>query len=152
MSHDRDEFEAKLAIEFPNLFRNMHGDMRVTCMAWGIDTGPGWYQIIYDLSAKLEQIILTLPESVRHDVHADQVKEKFGGLRFYMSLWNAEIQAAIKEAEAKCWKTCESCGQPGGLCGQSPEWLYVACKAHAKDQHKFIFNETGDYIGYPEEP
>lgn len=153
MSQAKEAFEARLTKDFPNLYADMHGDPRVTCMAWGISTGQGWYEIIYELSAKLEKIIVAMPEMLREHVKASQVKEKLGGLRFYMTGSNAEISAAIHEAEAKCYRTCESCGQPGGFCGDGyeGEWLYVACYEHVEPQHKFLFNESGEYIGYPEE-
>jgi len=31
--------------------------MNETAMCWGIDCGSGWYQLIYDLSVKLEKLI-----------------------------------------------------------------------------------------------
>jgi len=139
---ERKEFEAKLVKDFPNLFTDMYGDMRVTCMHWGIDTGPGWYDIIYQLSQKLERIILSLPEDQRHHYKASQVKEKYGGLRFYMWAYHPEMEALCDEAEELSYKTCEKCGKPGQLCGdaQKGEWLYTSCKEHAKEQHKIFFD------------
>ena len=143
---ERKEFEAKLLKEFPNLFVDMYGDMRETCMAWGVDTGPGWYDIIYPLSQKLEQMILAIPEDKRLHYKASQVKEKLGGLRFYMRASTDEMEALIDEAEELSYQTCEKCGKPGQLCGdyQKNEWLYTSCKEHAKPQHKENFKETNE--------
>ncbi len=138
---NRKEFEAKLVKEFPNLYVNMHGDPRSTCMAWGIDTGPGWYEIIYNLSRQLEALILAVPEEQRPDYKADQVKQKLGGLRFYMDASSQEMRKLVRETEELSYKTCETCGQPGKLCGDynKGEWLYTTCKEHAKEQHKEKF-------------
>lgn len=137
----REEFEAKLVKEFPNLYVDMHGDPRTTCMAWGVDTGPGWYEIIYDLSRKLEALILSVPEEQRSDCKASQVKQKLGGLRFYMDGATEEMRRLVRETEELSYQTCETCGQPGKLCGdwRKNEWLYTSCKEHAKKQHKDKF-------------
>jgi hypothetical protein len=134
------EFETKLVKEFPNLYRNMRGDPRQTCMAWGIAVSAGWYDIIYGLSQKLETMIQNIPEDKRPEYMAAQVKEKFGGLRFYMEASTTEMDAFIKEAEETCWHTCETCGQPGKLVKAG--WLYVSCKEHAKKEHQTQFEDT----------
>ena len=137
------EFEAKLLKEFPNLFADMYGDMRETCMHWGVCTGEGWFDLIYQLCQKLEPMILAVPEDKRKFYKASQVKEKLGGLRFYMRASTNEMENVIDEAEELSYQTCEKCGKPGQLCGDynKGEWLYTSCKEHAKDQHKKNFKE-----------
>jgi hypothetical protein len=44
-----------------------------------------------------------------------QVKEKFGGLRFYINEGTDEIHQRIGEAELESMKTCEITGKPGKL-------------------------------------
>jgi hypothetical protein len=134
---NRKEFEAKITADFPNLFSDMRGDPMKTCMAWGIDTGPGWYDLIYQLSEKLEAMIVALPEDERMHYKASQVKEKFGGLRFYMWSSTKEMEQAIDEAEDESLRTCESCGQPGKTIGGG--WIYTTCQACAKEQDKGNF-------------
>jgi hypothetical protein len=51
------ELMQKLYKEFPLLYGDRTKSMRETCMCWGIDTGDGWYKLIYDLSSKLEPLI-----------------------------------------------------------------------------------------------
>jgi hypothetical protein len=135
---NRAEFEAQLVRDFPNLYTDMHGDMRVTCMAWGIDTGPGWYDIIYELSAQLEKMIAALPAKSRQHVKAVQVKEKYGQLRVYMSVYIPEMEELISEAERKSGTICADCGKPGQLIGDG--WYYTACKDCAKPEHKNHFD------------
>lgn len=114
------ELQMKLVEKYPTVFKEYGGDIRQTCMAWGIDTGNGWYDILDELCAKLEPM----------GVVATQVKEKFGGLCFYINMvkkddWD-EIQNAISEAEAKSYKICEKCGRPGKRVGGS--WIRTLCE------------------------
>ena len=44
-----------------------------------------------------------------------QVKEKFGGLRFYINEGTDEIHQRIGQAELESMKTCEITGRPGKL-------------------------------------
>lgn len=72
--------EKVLVSRYPSLYRDYGGDIRQTCMGWGFSCGDGWYYIIDDLSFKITQI------DKDKRVVADQVKEKFGGLRFYFHI------------------------------------------------------------------
>jgi len=94
-------------------------------MCWGFDTMDGWFDIIYRCSAKLEKMILALPEEERPHCRAVQVKEKFGGLRLYMSAETDEMSDAIEEAEREAEATCEYCGKPGKL--REGGWLFTLC-------------------------
>lgn len=61
----------------------------------------------------------------------DQVKEKFGTLRFYSGVTD-DIQKYIYLAERLSEVTCEVCGKPGEL--QSPRgWYSTVCKDHKKE-------------------
>jgi len=44
-----------------------------------------------------------------------QVKEKFGGLRFYINEGTDEIHQRIAQAELESMKTCEITGKPGKI-------------------------------------
>jgi hypothetical protein len=60
-----------------------------------------------------------------------QVKEKFGGLRFYYNGGDDYIRGLASMAESMSTSTCEECGAPGKQRGRS--WIYTACDAHAKE-------------------
>ena len=62
------------------------------------------------------------------DTELHQVKEKFGGLRFYIGHGNDAIFYRIDEAEAMSLRTCMVCGKPGELRGT--RWLYTSCEEH----------------------
>lgn len=57
----RPEFEKLLKDRFPLMYRDLYGNPRETCMAWGADIGPGWYDILYEASEKLEEIAKKQP-------------------------------------------------------------------------------------------
>lgn len=106
-------FEEKLVAEFPNLYREMWFDPKISCMAFGVCVDSGWYQLIYDLSIKLEALILELPQEDREKSFAAQVKQKFGSLRFYLDGATKEMSSLINEAEEKSKTICEKCSAPG---------------------------------------
>lgn len=122
----RKELDEQLCSECPNLYADRWADKMGTCMCWGFDTMNGWFQIIYDLSLKLEALILAIPdEEERVKYRAMQVKEKFGTLRFYMTAETEEMDKLIDEAESASVKTCEYCGQPGSL--RTKGWCFTLC-------------------------
>jgi hypothetical protein len=60
-----------------------------------------------------------------------QVKQKFGGLRFYASFRDdvaAECSALIADAEMASLVTCERCGDPGQL-RHHRNWRITLCDA-----------------------
>jgi hypothetical protein len=73
------ELELQLVEKYPVIFQEYGGDMRKTCMYWGFECGDGWNNLIHSLC----QTINSLIKDKNIKVIAHQVKEKFGGLRFY---------------------------------------------------------------------
>jgi hypothetical protein len=67
----------------------------------------GWYQIIKDLIVDLIEL--------GWNKEICQVKEKFGGLRFYINEGSDEMHARISKAEDLSYETCEVTGKPGQL-------------------------------------
>ena len=80
--------------------------------------GPGWNNIIYDLNKKLE--------AEKPDYQIFQIKEKFGGLRFYTDKLPYLGWDYIKEAEKLSLKTCEECGRPGKIWSRRG-WVRTLC-------------------------
>jgi RNA polymerase-binding transcription factor DksA len=119
--------EEKLLADFPTIYKDMYGDMRTTCMAFGISCGPGWFKLIYDLSEKLEAIAKAQPDD-ENRLKAEQVKEKFAQLRFYTNTSSPEIEALIQAAEDESATICEQCGAPGTI-RNLKGWLRVRCDA-----------------------
>ena len=76
--------------EFPLLFAQRNLDMTQTCMCWGIECGEGWYYPLYELCLKLETINEYVGLKNGFTIQAEQIKEKFGTLRFY---WTFNIKS-----------------------------------------------------------
>jgi len=68
-----------------------------------------------------------IPEPIPQ-VTLDQVKEKFGTLRFYYSGGDDYIRGLVSMAESMSGVTCEECGKPGTSTGGG--WIKTVCKEH----------------------
>ena len=71
---------------FPILFQNKDKSMRKTCMCCGIEVPIGWYHILEQLCTILEFYNMEFTKNYGIAIIADQVKEKFGTLRFYYTI------------------------------------------------------------------
>jgi hypothetical protein len=84
-----------------------------------------WYKHVW--TNIKEYIRLREPLNVDYmQVRAVQVKEKFGGLRFYIHNGSDYIFGLIDMAEMISYKTCEKCGKPGSL-HRRGGWLKTVC-------------------------
>lgn len=83
---------------------------------WGayVGVGPGWFSLITELNARLAEI--------KPDYEIHQVKEKFGGLRYYIGSGSEEMHQFIQEAEERSYTICEETGKPGRLVYRN-SWL-----------------------------
>jgi len=79
---------------------------------------------ISKLEAELAKLIEDLPVIA-------QVKEKFGGLRFYVYGGTEEHRNFIRFAEAMTYRTCEQCGAPGET--RNTGWMKTLCDRHHKE-------------------
>ena len=86
------------------------------------DCPDGWLPLV-------EQLIQDLiSKGWNKDLH--QVKEKFGGLRFYTGGASDEMNKLIEEAEKQSFKICELCGAPGEP--TSTSWIRTLCPPHTE--------------------
>lgn len=121
--------EEKIFERFDHMFRHRKLPASLTCMCWGLDVRPGWYQIIWDMCLKIEPI---LKRNRITEFAFEQVKEKFGSGRFYHSGGNEKIDQIVQEAEELCGNTCEVCGRPGKVeCIHG--WRSAVCAVHKKE-------------------
>lgn len=93
---------------------------------WDGAVGTGWEELVDGLDAKVLELA--------PDRRIDQIKEKFGGLRYYVSnipedVWD-EVYDVIGEAEARSLRTCEDCGGPGTTGPVRPKgyWVLTLCE------------------------
>ncbi len=192
------ELDAALCAKYPKMFVNRNKPMNETCMCWGFSCGDGWYNIIdslceamtytYKTSLKVEKdraIKMGIQKSEWADadddayyldvdapqVIVDQVKEKYGTLRFYYHL---EFEPNIRElaygenhdpearkvaerfcsymdgivhyAECLSARTCEETGLPGEMHvsgGSRYGWYRTLNREFAKTDE---FCTSRDYV------
>jgi len=119
---------------FQKLYRGREKPITASLMAFGFECGDGWFDLIVELSQKIDDISKAAGVSENDYPEAMQVKEKFGGLRFYIGAGSDEVFAAIDEAEAKSLKTCEACGRPGRQVGEV--WIVTICEVCEKKKNE----------------
>ena len=64
-------------------------------------------------------------------VVVDQVKEKFGGLRFYYHGGDDVVDGMVRMAESWAAQTCETCGDPGTI--RHGGWVRTLCDKHEEE-------------------
>jgi hypothetical protein len=134
------ENDTFLVTTYPKLYQDRYKDMIQTCMCWGFECRDGWFDLIKKTSEKLE---LLNNSGVGFTVVADQVKEKFGTLRFYYHLkydegefpdreiWSQIAEDCVSTAESRSAYLCEVCGKYGTLVGTG--WVSTLCKEHSAE-------------------
>ena len=75
-----------LMSKYPILFCQKNKSMQEICMFWGIECGLGWYKQIDELCSTLEELNNDY-KKYKVQIQATQIKEKFGGLRFYYNVY-----------------------------------------------------------------
>jgi len=108
---------------YPVLYQGRKFPITQSLIPFGIETGEGWFRLIDQLSAD----ITLLDEKNGTTTIAVQVKEKYGGLRFYVESGSDAVYDLIDAAEYESLKTCETCGEPGELRGVG--WVSTRCDA-----------------------
>ena len=70
-------------------------------MCWGIECPKGWWHILEQLCTVLEFHNLEFKDKYGIAIVADQVKEKFGTLRFYYTIRDVNKDGVVVEAGAE---------------------------------------------------
>jgi hypothetical protein len=87
---------------------------------WGVPpvgaVGDGWVGILEDLATKLAAKGFDFSTVA-------QIKEKYGGLRFYYD--GCGFDAEVDAAEEASYETCEECGAPGEA--RKGGWIKTLC-------------------------
>ena len=136
--HPTVKFHTELQKAFPILWRDdSFGRRTWPCAA------KGWREIIWkcseEISAEIKSVVQLYPIEVLP--RATQVKEKFGGLRFYLSGIPIPIAEEVRKIrdfyEQVSYKTCDVCGGMGKIRNHWPEhpdvpfgWVRTLCEEH----------------------
>jgi hypothetical protein len=121
MSEEYEAFANKMETQYPKMFAEPYG---------GFAVGAGWYPILETLCANIQSHIDWKVKQGKDiaQVEVDQIKEKFGGLRFYYSGGDDEISGMVRMAEAWADIACEECGAAGKR--RSGGWIRTLCDKH----------------------
>ena len=165
----RKELDEKLCKDFPSIYIDRNGDMRTTAMCWGFDIGDGWFDLIYNLSSTIQSKLNYLNELYKKrngpktdEIYAlwtSQVKEKYGGLRFYYYTSGPEphdeemrdavtrifnqIEGIASFTEKLSYSVCEECGDRGRP--NKHGWIRTLCaKCRYGEEFMEVYQEEED--------
>ena len=146
----REELQLKLVEKYPKILKNFRGDPKSTCMAWGFECDDGWYKLLDKCMEKMQyccDFFSSDGDGGEVQVVADQIKEKFGTLRFYVSVYGANeiendiIDDIIGEAERKSSRTCEVTGEEYAEPCKRGGWYKTLCYKQARELSYVACNE-----------
>lgn len=120
-----DEFAKTMEERFPKMFTNPYG---------GFCVDEGWWPVLANLCANIQHHLdwRNKTAEVVPQVTVAQIKEKFGGLRFYYEGGDEQIRGMVSMAEAWAGNTCETCGKPGHR--RDGGWLKTLCDEHEAER------------------
>ena len=111
--------------QYPKLFpKNEIDNPMKSLMSYGFSCKDGWFELINTLCSQIQWHIDHDDKAVQ--ISVQQVKEKFGGLRFYVNMYDKVIQGMINYAEAHSYYICEECGNKGEIQTDTP-WVITRC-------------------------
>jgi len=146
------EKQLELVAKYPKIFKNYGGDKMHTCMHWGIEFDDGWYDLIDKCLEKLQYFCdLCTTQEREVQVVADQMKEKYGTLRFYYTVYGGNdvegsiISDIVEEAEYKSGRICEVSGDSGTLCQRGWWYKTLSYTEARKDGFIACCEETEEY-------
>lgn len=136
-----EDLEKQLYNLGPILYQEKDLPMQQTCMCWGFECPDSWFDLLKELTIELETSINNKYKG-KYECVAQQVKEKYGSLRFYgeikilienptkddLSLSKKlyeQFQELVDKAEYKSEKICCECGKPATK--TSSGWIAHFC-------------------------
>lgn len=138
---------------YPKIFKQKDMSPQESCMHWGICVGDGWFDILDKLCHALQ---FHADKNSYPQVVANQVKEKFGGLRFYYHVEETEdsknckwdrpasyLDGMIDFACAMAAMTCESCGAKAQIGRSGSGWVTCLCD-DCKKQYDARFEDDDE--------
>lgn len=97
------ELQEKLFKKYPKIFARRHMPKEYTAMCYGIQCPDRWYDLIDTLCGRIQ----TYANQNAIICEANQVKSKFGGLRFYVTYTDSYIKGLLSMAEMMSLKIKE---------------------------------------------
>jgi hypothetical protein len=151
------EKQTLLQNKYPKIFKKSEYETEPMDL-WGFECNDGWFEIIDTLCSRIQKHVdrrisnIQDPEEAENlQVVAQQVKEKFGGLRFYYRGGDNVIGGMLQMAESMSYVTCENCGK-FEICWKSAwndqEWFLSIWNApkHTKNFQNDRFRATEKFF------
>ena len=128
------EFAKEMESTYSKMFSSPYG---------GFAIGAGWWPIIKSLCAQIQHHTDWKQEQKEKynrgegcpQVVVDQIKEKFGGLRFYYHGGDDVVDGMVRMAETWAGHVCEECGKPGER--HSGGWIRTLCDEHEAERQAY---------------
>lgn len=118
---EQEIWEKMMAKTFPELYKHRAKRSPFECAGFAI--GKGWRQLIFNLSDDIDTYCFCY--DVKYPTIL-QVKEKFGGLRFYIGGGDEYINGLVSKAEKASFEICEYCGSRDDV-KQTGNWIKTLC-------------------------
>ena len=146
-NHTNQEFDRLMCTKYPILFEQRSAPMSETCMCWGFEIGPGWFDILNELCEQYQAIM----DVTGIKINFQQIKEKYGSARFYISYdcsnhklandeqcstWGDIIHQLESAAEDKTDHICEECGVYYEKKANEGGWIYGTCEKCSEIRNK----------------
>lgn len=130
---------ATLLNEFPNIFDSYVRKYRNPHPGHIFSVGDGWFMILWDMAYHLRELQSKIPFI---EINVLQVKEKFGGLRFYYQCeYKDESWGSKKFRQIDEWVRTQ-------MCKNGFHKVYWALtKFRKKHIYKTVFEKVGSIIG-----
>jgi hypothetical protein len=130
-----DAFAKRMEEKYSKMFSQPYG---------GFAVGEGWWPILQALCSNIQHYInwKNKDSEVVPQVVVAQIKEKFGGLRFYYDGGDDRIQGMVSMAESWADKTCETCGKPGRR--REGGWIRTLCDEHEAERQQTLAKRNID--------
>ncbi|MCO6415869.1 hypothetical protein JYK14_06725 [Siccirubricoccus sp. KC 17139] len=107
----RDALEQLLFHRYPGFYVGRHMPLTENFMAYGFTHGDGWFAIVDVLSG----LAIQMMNRTGKRIIASQIKEKLGGLRFYVRRADEFVGGARALGERYSYRVSELSGRPGVL-------------------------------------
>lgn len=105
-----------------------------------IECSEGWSILIKNCASTIEHYIKRkIPKDEQENYYATQVKQKFGGLRFYFSQPDPFIDGVIELAEIHSFYVCEKCGNSATK-RNIKNYLITLCDSHCQEANNLLEN------------
>lgn len=136
-----EDFCNKMEAKYPKMFPKGYG---------GFAVGAGWWPVLESLCANIQSYVDWKQEQKEKysrgegcpQVVVEQIKEKFGGLRFYYQGGDDRVDGMVRMAEAWADHSCEMCGKPGER--RSGGWIRTLCDEHEAERQEQMKERFGN--------